>query len=340
MKEPEGKNGWRIRNVSAYCPKVFSAIRLPDAVLSRRTIVLTLVRSADPERANHDIEEDHYWLHDRSRLVDDLWIFGLHYLLAARRAYGSTESAELTSPGFEPWRPLLATATVLEDAGVSDLVQRIRMVATAYQEEKAEFDESPDATRLAVIAIADIADVRTSPTSWDKKDKSTQASPWLAEHVRFTAADVTQRMNALAEDEGLVEDGESYANAKKVGFILKRLRIEAELEAGKKRSRQRVIRRNDALKLYRAYTSTNEPDDDPSDKIATEDTPCVNLSDMSELVHLSGAVNASKNGHHDPSFSQLWRLLPNAAARAAGMHPGCQEEYESLWTSEKGAANG
>ena len=30
VKEPEGKNGWRIRNVSAYCPKVFSAIRLPD----------------------------------------------------------------------------------------------------------------------------------------------------------------------------------------------------------------------------------------------------------------------------------------------------------------------
>jgi hypothetical protein len=42
VKEPEGKNGWRIRNVSAYCPKVFSAIRLPDPVLSRRTIVLPL----------------------------------------------------------------------------------------------------------------------------------------------------------------------------------------------------------------------------------------------------------------------------------------------------------
>jgi hypothetical protein len=256
IKEPEGKNGWQIRNVSAYCPKVFSAIRLPDAVLSRRTIVLPLVRSADPERANHDIEEERYWPHDRRRLVDDLWTFGLHYLPAAKRAYEQTESADLTGPGFEPWRPLLATATVLKGAGLKEILERIRKVATAYQSEKADL-EYPDATRLAVIAIAQLADVWTFV---DVLDVSVQAPVWLATNIQFTASQVAEKVNILADDEGLVDDGESFTNARKVGRILDRLRISQERGKTAKRTRERIISRGDAVKLLRAYVPPRQPE--------------------------------------------------------------------------------
>lgn len=323
VKEPEGKNGWRIRNVSAYCPKAFSAIRLPDPVLSRRTIVLPLVRSADPERANHDIEEDGYWPHDRRRLVDDLWIFGLHHLPAAKRAYEQAGSAELTGPGFEPWRPLLATAAVLEGSGVQDLVQRIRKVATAYQSEKTEF-EYPDATRLAVIAIAELADVRTLS---DVSDVSTQTPEWLNTNVRFTASVIATRINELAEDEGLVDDDETATNSRKVGRILDRLRIARERDTDKKRTRQRIISRGDAIKLLRAYAPADISE--PSDASQNE------TSETSANVRTS---DASGNGYHDPTRCQVCgHLLPNAAARAIGMHRECADDYESLLQFEKGA---
>lgn len=259
VKEPDGKHGWKIRNISAFCPKLFSAIRLPDAVLARRTIVLPLVRSADPSRANHDIEEDAYWPHDRRRLVDDLWTVGLHHLPAARAAYEQTESVRLSGPGFEPWRPLLATAKVLEDAGVSGLLARIRTLAVAYQVEKADF-EYPDATRLAVLAIAELAGVSDVSDVTGRFGRYTSDTPWLKENVRFTANEVAEKVNTLAEEEDLVDDGHAYTNARKVGRIFERLRIARDREPGKKRTRFRIITRGDALKLLYAYAPPDMSD--------------------------------------------------------------------------------
>lgn len=315
VKEPEGKHGWRIRNVSAYAPKVFSAIRLPDAVLARRTIVVPLVRSADPDRANHDVEEDHYWPHPRRRLVDDLWCFGLHYLSAAQGAYHATESLHLTGPGFEPWRPLFATARVLEGAGVPDLVRRIGDVAAAYQREKAGF-EYPDASRLAVLAIAELADVRTFA---DVSDVSVETHPELAQNVRFTAKDVAERMNALAEDEELIEPGDEYTNARKVGRILERLRISREREPGRKRTRQRIIRRLDALKLLRAYA----PSDVSEDVSEAAEDISHKTSETSDNVQTSDDPLRCRGGCGG------FLLLPDSRARGY---------CESCWEKMRGAA--
>jgi hypothetical protein len=217
VKEPDGQRGWRIRNVNAYCPKAFSAIRLPDPVLARRTIVVPLVRSADPDRANRDPEELDHWPHDLRRLRDDLWLFGLHYLHAARDAYEATTSRELLGAGFEPWRPLLATAAVLEQAGVDGLVERIQSLARAYQREKVDF-ETPDTTRLAVLAIAELADIWTFS---DVADISLHGDTV----VRFTSGELAERVNQRARDEDLVDDASEYTNARKLGRVLDRLRI-------------------------------------------------------------------------------------------------------------------
>lgn len=256
VKEPNGPNGWRIRNVSAYAPKAFSAIRLPDAVLARRTIVVPLVRSADPARANRDPDEREYWPHDRRQLVDDLWAFGLHWLPAARSAYLATASTSLTGPAFEVWRPLLATAAVLEHAGVDGLVARMRTLAARYQQERVDF-EVPDLTRLVVQAIAERVTIRTLR---DIKDIMTQGGGDSV--IRFTAAELATHVNELARDEGLVGESEEYTNAKQVGRVLTRLRIPSDRAAGRKRERYRSLRRSDALRLCRAYL----PDDPVTDE--------------------------------------------------------------------------
>jgi hypothetical protein len=53
LKELQGDR-WVTRTVSTFCPRLFSAIRLPEPVLGSRTIILPLVKSADPNPP-HDI---------------------------------------------------------------------------------------------------------------------------------------------------------------------------------------------------------------------------------------------------------------------------------------------
>jgi hypothetical protein len=40
VKEPVNGRAWRTRQVTSFCPRLFSAIRLPDAVLASRTIIV------------------------------------------------------------------------------------------------------------------------------------------------------------------------------------------------------------------------------------------------------------------------------------------------------------
>src|SRR5262249_26593120 len=47
VKEPAG-DGWVMRHIDTFCPRLFSAIRLPDQVLGSRSIIIPLIRSGDP----------------------------------------------------------------------------------------------------------------------------------------------------------------------------------------------------------------------------------------------------------------------------------------------------
>ena len=52
IKEPVNGREWRTRHVQTFCPRLFSAIRLPDPVLASRTIIVPLIRTANREKAN------------------------------------------------------------------------------------------------------------------------------------------------------------------------------------------------------------------------------------------------------------------------------------------------
>src|SRR5262245_33925433 len=73
---------WLTRHVNAFCPRLFSAIRLPDDVLGSRTVTVPLVRSGDARRAKANPLDPATWPCERRRLVDDLWALGLANLPA------------------------------------------------------------------------------------------------------------------------------------------------------------------------------------------------------------------------------------------------------------------
>ena len=86
LKEPIADGAWKIRHVNAYCPRLFSAIELPDPVLLSRTIVIPLVRSADKTKMDREPSDYDTWPKGcvRGELVDDLWSMGLENLAAVR----------------------------------------------------------------------------------------------------------------------------------------------------------------------------------------------------------------------------------------------------------------
>jgi len=111
VKEPAGRHAWVTRHINAFCPRLFSAIRLPDPVLASRTIVIPLVRSADPHKANADPCDLDTWPCDRRRLIDDLWALGLQSLPRLRHYDSEAVSrARLAGRNLEPWRAILAVA--------------------------------------------------------------------------------------------------------------------------------------------------------------------------------------------------------------------------------------
>jgi hypothetical protein len=97
---------WVMRHLNTYCPRLFSAIRLPGETLESRSIVIPLVRSADKDKANSDALNPLHWPCDHKSLIDDLWSLALT-CLAKMPAYEDhvNRESELMGRALEPWRP-------------------------------------------------------------------------------------------------------------------------------------------------------------------------------------------------------------------------------------------
>lgn len=102
VKEPVQGGGWRTRYVNTFCPRAFSAIRLPDEILSSRTITVPLIRPPARRRANADPLDHALWPHDRRALLDDLWALGLAHLAELPRfEAGVNRGARLVGRNLE-----------------------------------------------------------------------------------------------------------------------------------------------------------------------------------------------------------------------------------------------
>jgi len=209
IKEPVGKRGWITRYINAFCPRLFSAIKLPDLVLASRAIIIPLVRSADDRKANFDPCDWEAWPHHRRRLIDDLWAMGLMALPRLKHFdQAAAAKARLSGRNLEPWRAILAVALWLqEEHGAADLFDRMEALSVTYQSERDDL-ETADPVRVAILALRDMA------------------ASQLSDGLRFQASQLAEAMNRVAEEMELGSAaGEKFTNAVRVGKLLKRLRI-------------------------------------------------------------------------------------------------------------------
>jgi hypothetical protein len=238
VKDLEGER-WVTRFIHTFCPRAFSAIRLPDDVLASRTVVVPLVRSGDGDRARSQPAAHASWPCDRRRLVDDLWAVGVAGL-PRLRANDARAAADIGLLGreLEPWRAVLAVALWLEEChGVAGLSGRMATLVEAYRTERGDLEVS-DPVRVAVRALRGMVRAAEGAADWDGA-------------LTFTPKDLAGAMNAAALEDDLSEPDKPLTNPKRVGWMLRRLRFRrAERDEKNKRW---AVTPADVAGLVRSY---------------------------------------------------------------------------------------
>jgi hypothetical protein len=248
VKEPEGDR-WVTRYVNTFCPRLFSAIRLPDPVLGSRTIVVPLVRSGDEGRTKANVMDPAHWPCDRRRLVDDLWALGLAHLpVLPEHDRAAAAKARLAGRALEPWRAVLAVAHWLEHRhGMAGLFDRLEELSMAYQKERGDYEEH-DGTRVLFRALLEMTD----------GIKERNVKP----------ADIAGVMNRIAREEDLAEADKDFTNARRVGWLMKRQRFkrgERKEDAKQwklKRAEVEAVAAAFGVKLEEEKSATSEEEDE------------------------------------------------------------------------------
>jgi hypothetical protein len=209
-----------------------------------RTITIPLLRSTDEDRANRDPLDHEIWPHDRRELIDELWALGLAHL-PALRTYEKTaiQKAQLNGRNLEPWRAILAVAAWLdaqdttgelqqlnmdednsETAERHGLLHRLERLSMAYQGERSDL-EAHDPVRLMIKALLQMFSRCLDAVSLLEFDTSTLA----------------KEINQIAIDDEIVSENEEVTNAKRLGWIINRLRFERATRT-EKRKRWKITR--------------------------------------------------------------------------------------------------
>ena len=140
-------------NVNTFCPRLFSATRIPDPILASRTIVVPLIRTLDRKRANANPLDYKLWPPDRRKPIDDLWALAAAYLAQVQSHEELiNQKARPAGRSPEPWRAILAVVLWLEDNGVTGLWHQMEALSESYQAERTDL-EYGDLTALTIRAL-------------------------------------------------------------------------------------------------------------------------------------------------------------------------------------------
>jgi len=230
--------GWSNRWVHAYCSRSFTSINPPDAVLGSRSVTMPLVRTADPRRANRDPADLQRWPCDWRQLQDDLWTTGLALLTEMKQIWAELDDeTEIMGREFEPFRPVLAVARLLERHGVDGLEQRMRSAMWAYQGEKQDMGATDRAAQVLRAVLLQV----TGKDASDVSDVSDNSDVWFEriEEIRVQATPLSETIKKMGEENGFETE---WATANAVGWQLKALRFEKWRDPKtEKRGRARTI---------------------------------------------------------------------------------------------------
>jgi len=282
VKEQGTDKRWHTRWLNAYCPRGFTSLRLPFQALQSRSIVIPLVASADPKRANRDPQNDKDWPVDQEQLLADLWALGLWLQREAADMWNNM-SAETSVVGrdWERWRAIMTVAHLFEQHGVEHLMSDMLKIMSAYQEQK---DDLEGTTRIVLVIRALMRFVGLQESDkWTSSDMSDMST----ERVRVQASRIVDIIKILLreeseeEDEGLGDEEDTeqktsrWPNAQAVGLMLSKLRLPKDRETSSARGRHRLISQREVFQLAIAHHLVHLAD---------------NMSDMSDHVHMSDEV--------------------------------------------------
>jgi hypothetical protein len=239
VKEPATDRTWRTRYVNTFCPRGFSATRLPDEILASRSIIVPLIRTPDRRRGNADPLEYSLWPHDRRRLIDSLWAMAITHLPELSQYEKQTnQTANLVGRALEPWRALLSVAAWLQDRGVKDLFTRMEALSRDYQRERRQL-EGADLTALVIRAICECAGCDVVTLS-DVSDVNSET--FVDGKIFILTRDITAAARGIAETDELDLDLEKI-ESRRIGRTLGKLRIQKADESGTHRKGWKISRR-------------------------------------------------------------------------------------------------
>jgi len=208
IKEKCGDN-WVSKVINSYCPKAFTAIRIPEGALGSRVIRIPLVRSIDPKKTNSDPTNLRLWPCDWGTLKDDSWLCALMHLQEARCINDELNSeTELSGRDYERWKGVFLVARLLDRNGKGTLEAEMREVMQQYFKDDA--GESSDDERIPIII--DVIEQRLK--------QITNPAGRITLPVKAIAAAVSER----AIEAGLLSNDKTYSS-NSIGRILNRLRI-------------------------------------------------------------------------------------------------------------------
>jgi hypothetical protein len=218
VKEAAPDRTWKLRHIDAYCPRLFSAIELPDPVLASRSIVVPLIRTPDRFRANADPLDFTLWPVSRQELLDDLWGLGLSHL-ARLPAYEAQVNAQarLVGRNLEPWRAILAVALWLQDNGVEGVFERMEALSMAYQEERPDL-EAADITVVVLKALLRLWQDHCA------NDANCANCANDADRLVVTSRTISETALEIVKEEES-DLNESDVTAQKIGYVLHKRRI-------------------------------------------------------------------------------------------------------------------
>lgn len=235
VKEPVGNREWRTRYVNTFCPRTFSAIRVPDKVLASRTIVIPLIRTPDKYRADADPLDYALWPHDRRTLIDSLWSIALENLCdLATFESRINKSSRLSGRNLEPWRAILAVAAWLDENGAEGLYKRLDNLSVSYQQQRRGV-ETDDLTILVIRALSVCLDCDVV-TLCDGCDVCPESSD---QKTFILTADIAKAAIKIADDEEL----DITPDSRRIGLIMRRQRFDHGDQAGTHKKGWKVSKR-------------------------------------------------------------------------------------------------
>ncbi len=248
VKEPvPGEKTWRTRYVQTFSFRGFTATRTPDPVLSSRTIIVPLVRTADRKKANADVMDFALWTCNRDELIGEIWMLSLANLARLREYDASIgEKAVLSGRNLEAWRAVLAIALWLEDEGVHGLFERMEGISVNYQRERRELEKG-DMTSLVLRAILECFEPQTD------EEIDIQKLRKVGKVQRLRTEIITETAKRLIRVEELDFDFDQVTT-RSVGRILGKLRFRTAKLGPHSKSRGWEISVDELERLLRSFS--------------------------------------------------------------------------------------